>query len=233
MNPDTPNTTPPLTIYTIGHSNTQARKIVELLQRYEIKVLVDVRSSPYSQYSPQFNREAFQKTLQDAGITYKYAGDFLGGRPKDPTCYKDGQIPTGHADFLHLVDYPAVMTKDFFQRGIQRLLEIAQADKAAVMCSEEDPANCHRHHLIGRYLTKNGVAVLHIRHDGNLIKDSLLDNHHPKIPPRKINFIHSHPTKQQHFKNKINNDEELRALSDGLVESVTNLTLKNITNKLS
>ena len=189
MNPDNPNTTPPLTIYTIGHSNVPVRKIVELLHRNEITVVVDVRSSPYSQYSPQFNREAFQKTLQDAGIEYKYAGDFLGGRPKDPSCYKDGQIPNGHADFLHLVDYPAVMTKDFFQRGIQRLLEIAGSNTAAVMCSEEDPANCHRHHLIGRYLTQNGVTVLHIRHDGNLIKDTLLDNLPEDPPPQQLSLF--------------------------------------------
>ena len=137
---DTPETTPPFEIYTIGHSNVPAGNIIELLERYEIKTLVDVRSSPYSQYVPQFNRETFEHTLRQAGIDYRYAGEYLGGRPKDPTCYKNGRLPDGQADFLHLVDYPAVMTRDFFQKGIQRLLELAGETRVSVMCSEEDPA---------------------------------------------------------------------------------------------
>ncbi len=164
----------PPTIYTIGHSNVPASKIIELLQSFDIKTLVDVRSSPYSQFCPQFNREDFAQKLNQAGIEYKYAGDYLGGRPKDPTCYKDGQIPEGHADYLHLVDYPRVMTKDFFQKGIKHLIKIAEEKKMVVMCSEEDPATCHRHHLIGRYLTQQGMLVLHIRADGNTVKDQLL-----------------------------------------------------------
>jgi len=44
------------------------------------------------------------------------------------------------------------------------------------MCSEEDPARCHRHHLIGRYLVEQGVYVLHIRFNGNDVKDRYLPN---------------------------------------------------------
>ena len=40
-----------LTIYTIGHSNILASVLVALLKKYEIQVLLDVRSSPYSQYT--------------------------------------------------------------------------------------------------------------------------------------------------------------------------------------
>jgi len=48
-----------LEIYTIGHSNVEANKIVQLLQEYQVDVLVDVRSSPYSQYVTQSNRDTF------------------------------------------------------------------------------------------------------------------------------------------------------------------------------
>lgn len=47
--------------------------------------------------------------------------------------------------------------------GILHLMEVAQSENVALMCAEEDPANCHRHHLLGRYLTRQGVNVLHIR----------------------------------------------------------------------
>lgn len=179
----------PLTIYTIGHSNVPAGKIIDLLSQHEIKVVVDVRSSPYSQYSPQFNREAFEQTVKQAGLEYKFAGEFLGGRPKDPTCYKNSQVPEGHVDFLHLVDYPVVMTKDFFLKGIQRLLQLAEKDRIAVMCSEEDPAQCHRHHMIGKYLVQQGLTVLHIRGDGNIIKDQFLPNIKEEPPAEQLSLF--------------------------------------------
>lgn len=166
--------TEPLTIYTIGHSNVPAYKIVELLKSQGIEVLVDVRSSPYSKHVSQFNREMIQSVLNQAGIDYKFAGEYLGGRPKDPTCYKSGQLPTGHVDFLHEVDYPAVMTKEWYQKGINRLLEIAADSRTAIMCSEEDPARCHRQHLISQTLLHIGIEVLHIRGNGQLQKAWLL-----------------------------------------------------------
>lgn len=160
-----------VTIFTIGHSNLASDKFVDLLIANKIQTLVDVRSSPYSKFHPQFNRETIKANLKLNGINYKYAGDSLGGRPKDPSCYKEGILPEGLADYLRLVDYPAVMTKDFFIQGVEQLLKIAKNETVALLCSEEDPAQCHRHHLIGKYLVLHDVSVLHIRADGNLVKD--------------------------------------------------------------
>jgi len=175
---------PEITLYTIGHSNIQAGKLIELLEKHEIQAVVDVRSTPYSRYSPQFNREEIKQTLQNAGIDYHYLGDYLGGRPKDPSCYKNNEIPEGKADYRQLLDYPTVMTKGFFKEGIKRLLDIAQEKRTAILCSEADPAKCHRHHLIGRYLVSMGVEVLHIGSDGNCQTDQQLEN-----PPGKSGYV--------------------------------------------
>jgi uncharacterized protein (DUF488 family) len=164
-----------LTIYTIGHSNVTADKIIELLGKYNVQSVVDVRTSPYSKYAPQFNREMLELFLKRAGIDYYYAGKKLGGRPSDPSCYKDGQVPPdGNADFLRLVDYPMVMTKSWYQQGIQQLIENGKQKLTAVMCSEEDPAHCHRQHLISQTLLKMDTEVLHIRGKGHLEKAWLL-----------------------------------------------------------
>lgn len=158
-----------LTVYTIGHSNLKTSKFITLLKNNQINILVDVRSTPYSQYNPQFNKDSLKNSIEGAGLQYEYMGDLLGGRPGDPSCYIAGVIPDGEADYLHLVDYPAVMTKKFFQKGIRALLKLAEKNKVAIMCSEEDPSTCHRHHLIGRYLVeKENVNVVHIRKDGQL-----------------------------------------------------------------
>jgi hypothetical protein len=189
-----------LIIYTIGHSNISAKKIIELLKLHHIEVVVDVRSSPYSQYVAQFNREMFQVVLQRQGLDYKFAGEYLGGRPKDPTCYKNGQIPKGHADFLQLVDYPAVMTKDWYQKGIRHLLKIAREKPTAIMCSEEDPAHCHRQHLISQTLLQLGIEVLHIRSDGSLQKAWLLEEKKEKKsenrPAEQMTILSIFPTEE-------------------------------------
>jgi len=175
MMPNLSTTDSPV-IYTIGHSNVPLETLLALLKQFKIQTLVDVRSQPYSRYVPQYNREPLAKSLADAGIEYRFAGDYLGGRPKDPTCYKHGKLPNKKTDYIHEVDYPAVMKKDFFQKGIHQLLKIAATSRTAILCSEENPASCHRHHLIGRYLVGLGVDVLHIRHDGALIPDQQLPN---------------------------------------------------------
>lgn len=40
-----------------------------------------------------------------------------------------------------------------------------------MMCAEEDPARCHRKHLLGNPLAAAGVEILHIRGVGGLAED--------------------------------------------------------------
>ncbi|MFT4041351.1 MAG: DUF488 domain-containing protein [Thermomicrobiales bacterium] len=153
-------------VYTIGHSNHTPEAFIALLRLHGIATLVDVRSAPYSRFTTQFNKPDLQHLLTQNGIAYRYAGEFLGGRPTDPALYKSGEVPEGKADYLHLVDYPAVARAEYFQRGLARLLEVAAEGPTTMMCSEEDPLQCHRHHLIARALEGHGVQVLHIRKSG-------------------------------------------------------------------
>jgi uncharacterized protein (DUF488 family) len=153
----------PVQIYTIGHSNSTASDFVDALRRSGVRSVVDVRSAPYSQYSPQHNREALAKTLADAGIEYVYASEYLGGRPQDPTCYKHGRVPTGKADYLKLIDYAEVARRPWFQKGIDRLIQIASEQPTAVMCSEEDPHDCHVRTLLAPTLQLRGVRIVDIR----------------------------------------------------------------------
>ena len=53
-----------------------------------------------------------------------------------------------------------------FIEGIDRLMKGISKYRVALMCSEENPATCHRRLLIGRVLSDHGVEMLHIRSDG-------------------------------------------------------------------
>lgn len=139
-------------IYTIGHSNLDIDWFLRVLAAYAIGILVDVRSMPYSRFAPWFNREALRDALGANGIEYRFAGDFLGGRPTDPTCYLGGVVPPNDANFLKEVDYPEVARRPWFKRGIERVLVLARDNAVAIMCSEEDPNQCHRYHLIAQSL---------------------------------------------------------------------------------
>ena len=167
---------PDVVIYTTGHSNSRPEEIIRLLEKHQIRILADVRSVPYSQYAPLFNRETFEAALGKRGIKYRFFGDNLGGRPQDPSCYKSGQLPTGKADYLHLVDYEEVARRPKFRNGIERLLQLAAERRTAIMCTEEDPRHCHRHHLIAVNLLAMDARVRHIRHtkQGDFTEDAAL-----------------------------------------------------------
>lgn len=148
-------------MYTIGHSNHDQEYFCELLRRHGIEVLADVRSQPYSRYTPQFNAEELKAALASQGIRYVFLGDQLGGRPGVPEHYDE----QGHALYYRMARSAA------FLQGIERLATGMTKYRVAIMCSEEDPAVCHRFLLVSRVMTERGTPVRHIRSDGSLASE--------------------------------------------------------------
>ncbi len=146
-------------ICSIGHSDHTIEAFLDLLRRQRITVVVDVRSQPYSQWAPQFNRESLRRDLEAAGIRYVFTGDSLGGRPADPALYDAGQE---HPNYERLAQTPA------YQTGIERLLKLAESERVAMMCSEGDYRKCHRTKLITPTLLERGARVFHIRPNGTV-----------------------------------------------------------------
>jgi len=157
-----------LTIYTIGHSNHSIDKFIDLLEKFGITTVVDVRSIPYSRRAPQFNLPVLSHKLEEGEILYIYAGSQLGGFPNDPTVYRSGKAPEAREDIVREIDYAAIEQKEWYREGIERLIEAAREQPTVVMCAEEDPAHCHRQHLIAQTLIKKGIQVMHIRADVSL-----------------------------------------------------------------
>jgi len=145
-------------IYTIGHSNHPIERFTALLQQHGIDALADVRSTPYSRFNPQFNREKLQASLASAGIRYVFLGEELGARSKDPACY----------DESGRVSYGKLASTAPFRRGLERLLTGMRDHRIATMCAEREPLECHRTLLVSRELEKLGVPVTHILQDGSL-----------------------------------------------------------------
>ena len=143
-------------IFTVGHSNHSPEFLMELLASHGVEVVVDVRSSPYARYATHFNKEPLENYLRGRGLKYLFLGDVLGGRPEGHEFYDD----QGHVLYDRLAASPT------FTAGMERLLQGARISSIALLCGEEDPAECHRRLLLGRVLADHGVAVFHIRGDG-------------------------------------------------------------------
>ena len=156
----------PLTrVYSIGHSNHTFEHFASLLRQHEVDCIVDVRSSPWSRYAPQFNREVLGPALAAHGVEYVFLGAELGGRPDGDEFYDD----EGH------VLYGAVAETSRFKAGIEALEAHAQARLVAIMCSEEDPSDCHRRLLVARVLQGRDAPVGHIRSDGRVKSEADLE----------------------------------------------------------
>lgn len=154
-----PDRTVPLVespLLTVGYGSNSLDAFLALLAREGVDYLIDVRSKPYSRYKPEFNREALDRRLADAGIRYVFMGDLLGGLPDDPACYTDGKV-----------DYEKVRARPFHQHGIERLRTAqAQGLGVALMCACGQPEKCHRSKLIGVSLQRAGIPVVHLDAQG-------------------------------------------------------------------
>lgn len=144
-----------VTVYSVGHSNHTLEAFLALLRRHAIASLVDVRSAPYSRYVTHFNRPELEDAMERSRIRYTFLGEELGGRPVGDEFY----------DAEEHALYGRMARAEFFLRGLDKLVDEAALYRTAMMCSEEDPTNCHRHLLIARVLEGQGVRALHIRGD--------------------------------------------------------------------
>jgi uncharacterized protein (DUF488 family) len=150
-----------LPILTIGYGLRGGGEVIELLRRYGVEYVGDVRSVPFSRRRPEFSRPALERILQAAEIRYVFLGDVLGGRPEDPRCYDDD----GH------VDYDRCRDSDTFRTGIDRVEAAHQQGRClALLCSEARPEDCHRTKLLAEMLAERGVSVRHINEHGNLVE---------------------------------------------------------------
>jgi len=121
-------------IYSIGHSNHPLDMLLALLRQHGIDVLADVRSAPYSKYCPQFDKPELEAAVRKAGFQYVYLGRELGGRPEGAEYYDS----EGYVLYWRRAESPE------FLSGIERLERGRDQYRIALLCSEEDPAGCHR-----------------------------------------------------------------------------------------
>lgn len=139
-------------IYTIGHSTYAIEAFIQILQSYQIEMLVDVRRFSKSRHNPQFNDEALSSVLHAYQVDYLHLEGLGGRRQTSPTsintAWKNSSF-RGYADYMQTIE---------FEENLERLVKIGREKRTTIMCAEAVPWRCHRS-LIGDALLVRGFQV--------------------------------------------------------------------------
>ncbi len=141
--------------FTIGHSTRSLEDFIQILQRYEVERVIDVRTMPRSRRNPQYNRETLPGSLKSAGIEYTHMpelGGFRQAQPDSPNTGWRNDSFRGYADYM--------LTNEF-ELALLVLIQTGNLERVVVMCAEAVPWRCHRS-LIADALTVRGYPVVDI-----------------------------------------------------------------------
>lgn len=149
-------------LFSVGHSNQSIEEFFQLLESQRIDCILDVRSMPYSKYTPQFNEDVLRSWLNKHGVLYVPFGKHFGARRSD--CLKETEFEKkGVKEMRPQVNFELGVTTSDFLNGVERLNKaLDQNRRVSLMCSEADPLGCHRFSFISRYFYDLGWDVQHI-----------------------------------------------------------------------
>ncbi|HTC87618.1 MAG TPA: DUF488 domain-containing protein [Bryobacteraceae bacterium] len=124
--------------FTIGYTGRKTEDILATLKRFGVQTLLDIRQNPISMYRPELSKGNLAQLLEKNGMLYAHLPQF--GVPRD---IRAKAIETGSRDVIWTwYDENVVATSlnlHFFLNAFEH--------PVALMCTEIDPHECHRHRL--------------------------------------------------------------------------------------
>jgi uncharacterized protein (DUF488 family) len=128
-------------IYSVGYEGLDVPGLLERLLQSRVELVVDVRFNASSR-KRGFSRGPLKAALEAAGIAYLHE-PLLGNPPDNRAPFRTGDFETGRQrlrERLSLMDDSAA--------ALERLVELAQNRRIAVLCLENDQSRCHRQVVI-------------------------------------------------------------------------------------
>lgn len=149
-------------LFTVGHGTASQEELLVLLRSSGVEALVDIRRFPGSAAHPHVGRDAMEHWVPDAGIAYRWE-QRLGGRRRLPK-------GTPSLDSWWTVEafraYAAHTRTEEFAGGLADLLQQADQQAVAVMCSETVWWRCHRRLVADVVLLGHERPVTHLLPSG-------------------------------------------------------------------
>jgi uncharacterized protein (DUF488 family) len=142
-------------VWTIGYEAAGFGAFLAALREAGIRVVLDVRDLPLSRRAG-FSKNVLAASLAEAGIEYVHLKAL--GTPKE------GRLAArrgDHALFWSIVDER--MKTPEARLALNRAADIAGQRRAALLCFEADPAQCHRLRVAEDLNKEFGFEVRHLR----------------------------------------------------------------------
>jgi uncharacterized protein (DUF488 family) len=155
-----------MSLLTIGHGQDGRDQLAQRLAGAGVRRLVDVRRFPGSRTHPDVTREALEVWLKDTGITYRWE-ERLGGRRRIPA---GEPVADGWWKVAQFAAYAAHTRTPEFAAGLQLVLEEAETEPVAVMCSEYVWWRCHRRLIADVAVLAHRMPVQHVMPNGALVE---------------------------------------------------------------
>ena len=163
------------TIYTIGYTGFSLEEFIQELKKKEINVVIDVRSSPYSERYADYNKNNLESVLTSNKIYYRnYANEF-GARQDNASFYSDDGC----------LDFNIFSKSEQFLSGVEKIKNsVARGYKIVFLCAEKEPIKCHRTILVAKAFHELGYNVIHLKPNNSSINHrdieiQLLDMYFP------------------------------------------------------
>ena len=125
--------------YTCGYEGRKTEDLMEALISAGVRSLLDIRYNPVSMYRPELSKTNLQRLVGSAGIEYCHVRDW--GVPRE---IRAKAVDSGTRETIWEW-YDASVVAPFFKKNMHRFLN--QNHPVAMMCTECDPTECHRHRL--------------------------------------------------------------------------------------
>lgn len=154
-------------LYTIGYATKKVSEFVDLLKKYNITSVVDVRSNAHSKMFPEYNSDNIKKILKTNNIFYGNLSKEFGARRTEEEVYSK-RIDLKFKDILQ-VDFMKVYDTTDFKEGTNRILNGLKKNVICLMCSEKYPYDCHRTLMVAEWFHKQGLEVINIIDQENIL----------------------------------------------------------------
>ncbi|MGV0836003.1 DUF488 domain-containing protein [Mycolicibacterium thermoresistibile] len=151
-------------LISVGHGSLDRSGLTTLLGEAGIEALVDIRRYPGSRRNPDVASDAMADWLPDAGIGYRWDAR-LGGRRRLPA---DTPVQDSWWRVEQFAAYAAYTRTPEFAAGLADLLDQADRQRTAMMCSEAVWWRCHRRLVADVAMLGFSRPVRHLMHDGRL-----------------------------------------------------------------
>jgi uncharacterized protein (DUF488 family) len=122
-----------MALYTIGYQGRSLDKLIDILNAYDIRQLLDVRENAWSR-KPGFTKGELEEAFDETDIGYRHVESL--GNPKSFREKADSTEECLQMYREYLEEEPPDTLED--------VAELADREDICLMCYEADPEECHR-----------------------------------------------------------------------------------------